>query len=338
MRTFHKFSSLIICSALLWSYVDNAMATCGLTSASASVSVTQNYTFKTNSNGTWANETPMSNTFWSGNGSETYTCPQPSNHFYFCGTDDQFMAGGTNTVLGPGIYGGGYASNGSDTTIASNHEGCIGLSTGSSYPATGTMSSIGTVLTSWKYAGAKVIIKDSTQARNITVNNKLVGTIFMTTSNFMGSKIGGGPLTQIYLSGTISIPASCTLASSSTITLPDTYSGEYRKAGTGATIGTGTSSPMSIKCLGGSETATIDLHVTTSKVSGDDIITSNPDVGVRVLDGNGNKVSANNGKLSTTLSDGVVDVPFTYIPVAITGKNPTPGDYSAIETITVTIP
>ena len=117
-----------------------------------------------------------------------------------------------------------------------------------------------------------------------------------------------------------------------------TYSGEYSKAGTGATIGTGTSSPMSIKCLGGSETATIDLHVTTSKVSGDDIITSNPDVGVRVLDGNGNKVSANNGKLSTTLSDGVVDVPFTYIPVAITGKNPTPGDYSAIETITVTIP
>ncbi|HHT1169197.1 TPA: fimbrial protein [Klebsiella michiganensis] len=335
MRTLLKYSLLFICSTQLWGITDNAMATCQLTSASASVSVTQNYTFKTNSNGTWGNEIPMSNTFWSGSGSETYTCPQSSKYLYFCGTDDQIIAGGTNTVLGPGIYGGGYASDGSDTTIDDSHGGCLGLANSGSFPATGTIPQF---FDSWKYAGAKVIIKDSTQARNITINNKLVGTIFMTTSNFTGSKIGGSPLTQIYLSGTISIPASCTLASSSTITLPDTYSGEYSKAGAGATIGTGTSSPMSIKCLGGSETATIDLHVTTSKVSGDDIITSNPDVGVRVLDGNGNKVSANNGKLSTTLSDGAVDVPFTYVPVAITGKNPTPGDYSAIETITVTIP
>ena len=104
------------------------------------------------------------------------------------------------------------------------------------------------------------------------------------------------------------------------VILPDTYSGDYGKAGTGAKVGTGTTQPMSIQCLGGSESATIDLHVTTSKVSGDDIVTSNPDVGVRVLDGSGNTVSANNGDVSATLSDGAVDVPFTYVPVAITGK------------------
>lgn len=333
IRSLFKTCLLLFCSVLLWSKADNAMATCSLTSSLANITQTQAFNFSTNSNGAFVYGDISSTPFWSGQTGETYTCPQPSSQIYFCGTDDQYIGGGTSTVLGPGITGGAYVSNGSQTTLL--YGGCFGVSTGGTFPASGTLSP---PLTSWKYGGARLIIQDSSEARNITLTNKLVGTLFLATDAYYGKKIGGSPLTRVYLTGTISIPASCTLSSSATIQLPDTYSGEYSKAGAGVKIGNGTTQPMSIKCLGGSESATIDLHVSTSKVSGDDIVTSNPDVGVRVLDGNGNTISANNGKTSATLSAGEVDVPFTYVPVAISGKNPTPGDYSAIETITVTIP
>ncbi len=333
IRTLFKTCLLLFCSVLLWSKSDNAMATCSLTSSSANVTLAQNYNFSENSNYAHIYGNLRASPFWSGQANETYTCPSSSSQIFFCGTDDQYVGGGASTALGPGIYAGGYASDGSTTTAS--YDGCFGIWSTSKYPASGNLP---TPLITWKYAGARIVITDSTEARNITLTNKFIGTIFLTTSPYMGEKIGGGPLTRIYLTGTISVPASCTLSSSATIQLPDTFSGEYGKAGAGAKVGNGTSQPMSIKCLGGSESATIDLHVSTSKVSGDDIVTSNPDVGVRVLDGNGNTISANNGKTSATLSAGEVDVPLTYVPVAISGKNPTPGDYSAIETITVTIP
>ncbi|HDR1956303.1 TPA: fimbrial protein [Enterobacter hormaechei] len=334
MNNIVKYALLVCCALFFWGKTDKAMATCSLTSSQASVSVNQNYTFSSNSSGTSSNETPKSVTFWSGNAGETYSCPAPTSYLGICGTDAQYIGGSTSSVLAPGITGGAYASDGNLTTL--DYGGCFAVgNTGGTWPAKGTMEG---ALQPWKYAGAKLYISDSTQARNITLNNVLVGTIFLTTSNYDGKKIGGAPLTKVYLSGTVSIPASCQLASSSVVVLPNTYAGEYSKAGTGGKVGTGTTQPMTIKCLGGSQSATIDLHVTTNKVSGDDIVTTNPDVGVRILDGSGNTVSANSGKVSATLNNGQVDVPFTYVPTAITGNPPTPGEYTAIETIAVTIP
>lgn len=319
---------------MLWCKADNAMATCGLTSAMSTVAITHDYTFNTNSNGSSVLSDGTANTFWSGQQDEQYTCPQASKGLYFCSTDDQMTGGGTSTELAPGITGGAYAYDGS-TWNTIQYGGCFGFSTSGMFSPTGTLPGN---MAQWKYAGVKLVITNSNQARNVTVTNKLIGTIFLTTEMLNKKTIGGSPLTRVYLTGTIHVPASCKLSSGSTIVLPDTYSGEYSKAGAGGKVGTGTSQTMSIACLGGSDSATIDLHVSTSKVSGDDIVTSNPDVGVRVLDGSGNTVSANNGKVSATLSEGEVNVPFSYVPVAITGKNPAPGDYSAIETISVTIP
>ncbi|WP_368540803.1 fimbrial protein [Enterobacter soli] len=334
MKTFFKYSLFLLCAAFFWGKTDKAMATCGLTSSVASVTVNQNYTFAKNSNGTGSNETPQKDTFWNGTTSEKYSCPVDTLEFLgFCGTDAQYLVGGKNTSLGPGITGGAYAAYGSGTTGA--YGGCFAVGWAGPHPGSGNMP---TELTGWKYAGVTLKISDSTQARNITLNNKLVGYIYLASSNYDGKTIGGSPLTKVYVSGTVTIPASCTLASGSTIELPDTFSGEYSKAGTGGKVGTGTTQPMSIKCLGGSESATLNLYVSTTKTSGDDIVTSNPDVGVRVDDGNGKAVSVNTSILTATLNGGEVDVPFTYTPVAITGKNPTPGDYSAIETITVTLP
>ncbi|WP_224235787.1 fimbrial protein [Klebsiella grimontii] len=328
-----KYGLFVFFAAFLWGKTDKVMATCSLTSALSNVTVNQNYTFSTNSNGAASREQPQNTAFWSGNSSETYVCPSESTWLGFCAADSNYLVNGTGTVLGPGINAKVYVSNGSGT--ASEDGGCYSVATSGHFPAKET---IPPPLAQWKYVGIRVIINDSSQARNITINNILAGYVYLATENYNNKTIGGTPLTKVYLSGTITIPASCQLSSSSVVELPDTWSGDYSKAGTGVKVGTGTTQPMSIKCLGGSETATIDLHVTTNKVSGDDIVTSNSDVGVRVLDGSGNTISANNGKVSATLNNGTVDVPFTYVPVAITGKNPTPGDYSAIETITVTIP
>lgn len=327
-----KFSLCLCCILLIWLKADNAMATCALTSAISEADVNNNYVFPTNSNGTSVDSVWTATPFWSGSADETYSCPRDASLIGFCGTDDQYMAGGIATSFGPGIFGGAFVSNGNVTT--GSYKGCFYLNKGS-FKAQGTVPP---GLSIWKYVEVGLKITDSTQARNITLDHKLAGYLYMVNEDYGDRTIGGAPLTRVYVSGTISIPAACTLASNSVVVLPDTYSGDYGKAGPGAKIGTGTTQPMSIKCSGGSASATIDLHVTTNKMSGDDIVTSNPDVGVRVLDSNGNAVSANNGKVSATLNDGAVDVPFTYAPVAITGKNPAPGDYSAIETITVTIP
>lgn len=331
-----KYGLFVFFAAFLWGKTDKAMASsCSLISAVSNVTINHPFNFKANSNGANVTNEDAPVTFWSGSSDETYVCPAASQSMYICGTDDQYNIGGHSTFISPGITAGAAVTNGSPSVNTLTYGGCWGVSiSGGPYPASGQMKDSLTTLNGWNKALAFFFISDSTQARNITITNKLVGRIFLTTD----WAADGSPLTTVYVSGTITVPASCKLASNSVVILPDTYSGDYGKAGTGAKVGTGTTQPMSIQCLGGSESATIDLHVTTSKVSGDDIVTSNPDVGVRVLDGSGNTVSANNGDVSATLSDGAVDVPFTYVPVAITGKNPTPGDYSAIETITVTIP
>ncbi|MBG2631756.1 fimbrial protein [Klebsiella michiganensis] len=326
MKLKNKYVLIIIFTMFSLFHEKSAIASaCTLTSSVPTVTETATYPFGTNSNGAGAYG-GIYGVFWSGSGDETYQCPSASKTLALCAVNS------TNNTLAPGITSQIYLGNGTDTSV--NHpNNCDSMGNTSEYPASGTIPSgfIG-------YNQVRVYfeISDSTQARNYSFSNYYAGNVTMENTN--NASISDTPLTKVYISGSVTVPANCKLKSNSVVVLPDTYSGDYSKAGTGAKVGTGTTQPMSIACSGGSETATIDLHVTTNKVSGDDIVTSNSDVGVRVLDGSGNTISANNGKVSATLNNGTVDVPFTYVPVAITGKNPTPGDYSAIETITVTIP
>ena len=323
-----KYPLFLFSTVLLWADANNARATCWLTSALASVSTTQNFTFPANSNGTKASQEPIV-PFWSGSPDETYSCPRSTQELWLDTTDDLLVEGGSGTVFGPGIMGGINISNGSIFYNGFN------VTTEGTFPASGKVPS---AFLPWKYVGVRLVISDSTQARNITIYNKIAGYVFLTTEEYYHQRISGDPLTKVFVSGKITIPASCQLESGSVVFMPDTLSGEYGKAGAGGKIGTGISQPLTIRCLGGSDSATIDLHVTTNKAAGDDIVTTNPDVGVRVLDANHQTVSAKGGQISVSLDNGNVKVPLTYVPVAITGKNPKPGSYSAIETIIATLP
>ncbi|MEZ6876814.1 fimbrial protein [Enterobacter sp. KBR-315C3_2022] len=335
MKTWLKFSLILLCTGFLWGKSTAAMANaCKLDYATPIAMVDQNYTFSSNSNGASSKEYPMSETFWPGTSDQMYHCPAPPKGLIFCGTDITRTAGGTATQIAPGITATAYAANGSNTTGL--YGGCWGFTSSAAMDSQGPMPSS---LLPWKYVGAHFYITDSSVARNITLNAVRVGYIFLLDENMSGKVINSGEaVTNVDVSGTITIPASCKLASNSVVVLPDTYASDFGKAGAGGKVGNGTKQTMAISCLGGSEEATLDLHFSTSKTSGDDIVTSNPDVGVRILNPRGETVSANNGKYSATLYQAASHVDFTYVPVALTGKNPDAGDYSAIETITVNIP
>lgn len=324
-----KYPLFLFSTALLWTEANNAMAaTCYLTSSIASVNASHNITFPANSNGTKASQEPIV-PFWSGNANETYSCPAPTQELWFDSTDDHFIEGGSNTVFGPGITGGVNISDGSVFYNGTN------VSTTGTFPASGPIPSL---ILAFKYAGVHLKISDSSEARDITLYNKLAGYMFLTTEDHYGGQIHGHPLTSVFISGKITIPASCQLTAGSVVVMPDTFSSDYRKAGAGGMVGTGTTQPLSIRCLGGSESATIDLVLMSHKTSVDDILTTNRNVGIRVLDANQNQLPARGGTLSVTLSNGDAKVPFTYVPVATNGLNPDPGSYSAIETIIATMP
>ncbi|WP_395300823.1 fimbrial protein [Enterobacter sp. ECC-175] len=335
MKTWLKFSLILLCTGFLWGKSTHAMAaTCKMDKADPLALVEQNYTFSSNSNGTSSKERPMSTSFWPGNADTNYICTTPPQAMWLCGTDTTLVAGSTSSQLAPGISGNAYVSNGASTS--GDYGGCYGTTFSSAAVTKGPMPS---ALWQWHYVGVRLNITDSSVARNITLNSKRVGYIYLADQNMSGKALSGGQeITDVNVSGTVTIPASCKLASNSVVVLPDTYAVDFGKAGAGGEVGTGTKQTMTISCLGGSDEANIDLHVTSSKTSGTDIVTSNPDIGVRVLNPRGETISANNGEYTASQYQGASHIDFTYVPVALTGKNPEAGDYSAIETITVTQP
>ena len=261
---------------------------------------------------------------------QTYTCPTPGSNLMWCGSGpgQQTTWGG---VIAPGIE--SYVSvrsgtAGTDTGSYTNN--CFTVSTSGTFPASGTLPA---GLQPFDTAFLHIRILDSTIARTIQLNNVVGGAIYLMSDTNI---VSGMPVTTYYMNGTITVPASCGTITSTTINLPDTYSSQYSSAG--STVGTGTTQPITIQCSGGNANAVIDLRITTASSSNGDIVTSNPDIGVRV-EHEGVKLIVNSGwRLGRQLVDGSVTFPLTYIPVSLTGNAPTASSYSAIATMIVSIP
>lgn len=254
---------------------------------------------------------------------QTYTCPAPSTILYWCGVSPLSTSG--YATIAPGIESNVSARVGFSGTDTS---GCF--RSDGAFPASGTLPAD---MQPFDTAFLHIRIQDSTIARTVQLNNVAAGHIYLMSDTSTSS---GVPVTTYYVSGTITVPASCGTITSTTINLPDTYSYQYSSAG--STVGTGTTQPITIQCSGGNANAVIDLRITTSSSSNGDIVTSNPDIGVRV-EHEGVKLIVNSGwRLGRQLVDGSVTFPLTYIPVSLTGNAPTASSYSAIATMIVSIP
>ncbi|HEA3614059.1 TPA: fimbrial protein, partial [Escherichia coli] len=73
------------------------------------------------------------------------------------------------------------------------------------------------------------------------------------------------------------------------------------------------------------------------------VVTSNPNVGIKIYDKNNNEIKVNGGELPTDMGKSTVygeksgSVTFSAVPASLTGARPAPGSFTATATITIEI-
>ncbi|TBM21015.1 fimbrial protein [Hafnia paralvei] len=141
-------------------------------------------------------------------------------------------------------------------------------------------------------------------------------------------------------------PFTCWNSGESNVTLPATLASEYiGKAG--STISSKVTSEMSFGCnISPDISYNIEFSITAGSISGADIITSNPDIAVRIFDKNGTTITAD-GKRYPMVITGTAHsvgsptyntIPLSFASVAVTGNKPAVGSYQAIATISLYFP
>ncbi|EOQ49033.1 MULTISPECIES: fimbrial protein [Escherichia] len=88
---------------------------------------------------------------------------------------------------------------------------------------------------------------------------------------------------------------------------------------------------------------TTSFYATESSTDNSMVVTSNPNVGVKIYDKNNKEIKVNGGELSTDMGKTTVygekagSVTFSAAPASLTGARPAPGTFTATATITVEI-
>lgn len=141
---------------------------------------------------------------------------------------------------------------------------------------------------------------------------------------------------SIAYSGTITVPQSCALNTGQTITMDfgNIGASAFTQAGAGnkpAGVNPQTRN-IAIHCKNIDAQALLSLRIEANKVSGNAIISDNPDLGFIVADGNKNPLTPNNtdSKIPFQLDDkSSASVPFSAWPVSVTGNKPAEGKFTS---------
>ena len=143
----------------------------------------------------------------------------------------------------------------------------------------------------------------------------------------------------------IDVPYVCWNAGDSNITLAPAFASDYiGKAG--EMVGAKTTAPLSFSCNAASwESLSVAIAITTGTSAGDDILTSNHDIAVRIFDKDGNIIPPDGRKFTVTMpvpttGNGIstMEIPLSFASVSVTGNRPAPGSYQAIATVSLYFP
>ncbi|WP_025122549.1 MULTISPECIES: fimbrial protein [unclassified Serratia (in: enterobacteria)] len=151
------------------------------------------------------------------------------------------------------------------------------------------------------------------------------------------------PLSRVYLSGKVTVPQSCSINSGQTINIPlgKINSRDIDTKGKEAENYTPKNVDIKISCKNISEGVSVSLSFNGQVAGGDHtaLATSNEDVGIRILNANGQTVIPNQSELPVYIDfaqqAGISSM--TVAPINVTGKKPEGGPFTAVATMNVEI-
>lgn len=172
-----------------------------------------------------------------------------------------------------------------------------------------------------------------------TISPVIIASTYWTLGD--GGQTSHGPqaATNIYISGSITVPQTCTINAGKIIPVDfgQIMAGEFKQKG--ALVDSAKKTVIvPIKCsnIDASANLTLRLQAIPSQDDNDAIQTSNPDVGIVVEDVLGRTIRPNVGLIPFNLDDSLQAKPILYLtPVSTTGVSPAGGDFHALAYIRV---
>ncbi|MGR3184271.1 fimbrial protein [Enterobacter cancerogenus] len=187
----------------------------------------------------------------------------------------------------------------------------------------------------WK-SGSKGIV--SIQILKPFVGFSYFSQVIMHTQIARTPNVGtrGPYVSELMMSGQIIVPQTCELDTGQTVTMyfGDIGASAFPQAGAGnrpAGVNPQTHS-IAIQCKNIDAQAMLSLRVEADKVSGNAIVSDNPDLGFVVANGKQNPLTPNtiDSKIPFQLDDsGAATVPVSAWPVSVTGNKPAEGKFTS---------
>lgn len=160
----------------------------------------------------------------------------------------------------------------------------------------------------------------------------IIASTYWTLGDGSETSHGPTPVTNIFISGTVSVPQSCSINDGGIVTVDfgQLYSGEFKTKGTGPQVDKTVTVPIKCNNIDAGANLTLRFQAEPSADYNDAIKTTNSDIGVVVKDDNGNVVTPNSGLIPFSIDDSLrADVTFHLEPVSTTGKAPAEGQFQA---------
>lgn len=183
---------------------------------------------------------------------------------------------------------------------------------------------------------------------DLLIIRPFIGTVNIPSTNLVnvyGSVInnsfGSIPLAKVVMSGSVTVQQSCEINAGNSIQIDfgDMFNGNFKGPGTKPEGITSKTLQLGYKCNLISKGMDVNMRFTGQSDSNYPVAfsTSNPDIGVVIEDGNGNRLQPNTGKLPMTVDydtqTGSVNI-ITY-PVSTTGNIPNVGQFTSRATVVV---
>lgn len=179
--------------------------------------------------------------------------------------------------------------------------------------------------------GSRVQVNFRIKRKFVGISNIPLAPIFYLYGNQGGSgQSVGSPLVIGYMSGSVTVPQSCTLNAGQIISIDfgGISSGLFKTAGEKPEGVSPVTRTIGIACNGIDAQASLSMRLQADKVSGDMVVSDNPDVGFIVTNSGGSPLTPND---TTSLIPFILDdaasanVAITAYPVSVTGNKPQEG-------------
>lgn len=179
--------------------------------------------------------------------------------------------------------------------------------------------------------GSRVQVNFRIKRKFVGISNIPLTPIFYVYGNQGGTgQSVGSPLVLGYIAGSVTVPQSCTLNAGQIISIDfgGISSGAFNTAGEKPAGVAPATRTIGIACNGIEAQASLSMRLQADNVSGDMVVSNNPDVGFIVTSGAGNTLTPNDlsSVIPFILDDTAsANVAITAYPVSVTGNKPQEG-------------